>query len=98
MKPRPAETQREEERTVIYSTHNLAEVQVACNRVLIVARGTIVADDTPEQLSDRAGKGRFIATVATKDKASSAVRETLLKVEGVNQALAERIHGYFRKS
>ena len=34
------------ERTVILSTHNLAEVQVACDRVLIIAKGRIVADDT----------------------------------------------------
>jgi ABC-2 type transport system ATP-binding protein len=66
------------ERTVIYSTHNLSEVQVACNRVLIVAKGQIVADDTPEQLSERAGKGCFIATVDTRDKSSQTVRDTFL--------------------
>jgi ABC-2 type transport system ATP-binding protein len=35
------------ERTVILSTHNLAEVQVACSRVLIISKGKLVADDTP---------------------------------------------------
>jgi ABC-2 type transport system ATP-binding protein len=50
-------------RTVILSTHNLAEVQVACNRVLIISKGRIVADDTPEGLRDRAGKSRCVATV-----------------------------------
>ena len=43
-------------RTVILSTHNLAEVQVACNRVLIISKGKIVADDTPAGLQDRAGR------------------------------------------
>jgi ABC-2 type transport system ATP-binding protein len=50
-------------RTVILSTHNLAEVQVACNRVLIISKGRIVADDTPEGLRDRAGKARCVVSV-----------------------------------
>lgn len=52
------------ERTVILSTHNLPEVQVTCQRVLIVAKGRIVADDTPEQLQNRAGKPRFVVSIA----------------------------------
>lgn len=51
------------ERTVILSTHNLAEVQVACNRVLIISKGRIVADDTPAGLQDRAGKSRCVISV-----------------------------------
>jgi len=51
------------ERTVILSTHNLAEVQVTCGRVLIISRGRLVADDTPEELAARAGKPRFVATL-----------------------------------
>jgi len=51
------------ERTVILSTHNLAEVQIACNRVLIISKGRIVADDTPEGLRDRAGKAHYSVTL-----------------------------------
>ena len=51
------------ERTIILSTHNLAEVQVTCGRVLIISQGQLVADDTPEELAARAGKPRFVATV-----------------------------------
>jgi ABC-2 type transport system ATP-binding protein len=39
--------------TVILSTHILPEVEQVCRRVLIIDRGSIVADGTPEQL--RAG-------------------------------------------
>jgi ABC-2 type transport system ATP-binding protein len=53
------------ERTVILSTHNLAEVQVTCQRVLIVAKGKIVANDTPEALSSR-GRNRYVVRVDTK--------------------------------
>src|SRR5204863_9087703 len=38
------------ERTVILSTHILPEVQQICNRVLIINKGKIVAEDTPERL------------------------------------------------
>ncbi len=67
-----------EERTVILSTHNLAEVQVTCSRVLIIAKGRLVADDTPEGLMARAGKARFEIVVAEKDGVGGeAVRDAL---------------------
>lgn len=52
------------ERTVILSTHNLAEVQVSCQRVLIVSGGAIVADDTTDDLRGRAGRARYLVTLA----------------------------------
>ncbi|MBI1800337.1 MAG: ABC transporter ATP-binding protein [Chloroflexi bacterium] len=39
------------ERTVILSTHILPEVQQICSRVLIINKGHIVAEDTPERLT-----------------------------------------------
>ena len=38
------------EKTVILSTHILPEVQASCDRVLIIHKGQIVADGTPEDL------------------------------------------------
>ncbi len=40
-------------RTVILSTHILPEVSQVCSRVLIIHRGRIVAEDTPERLTAR---------------------------------------------
>src|SRR5690606_12324987 len=51
------------ERTVILSTHNLAEVQVTCDRVLIIAGGRLVADDTPEGLRASGGRARLFVTL-----------------------------------
>jgi ABC-2 type transport system ATP-binding protein len=70
------------ERTVILSTHNLAEVQAACNRVLIISRGKIVADDTPAALRDRAGKRRFVAGVL--DGGNGKAREAFGRIAGVD--------------
>ena len=61
------------ERTVVLSTHNLAEVQVTCSRVLIIANGAIVADDTTDELSARAGKASYIATLQTQGKSASDI-------------------------
>ena len=72
------------ERTVILSTHNLAEVQVTCDRVLIIARGKIVADDTPKALSDRTGRARFTVTLLDKGEATNDAVAQLQKLEGAD--------------
>jgi ABC-2 type transport system ATP-binding protein len=41
------------EKTLIFSTHIMQEVQAICNRVLIINQGKIVADDPIDQLSAR---------------------------------------------
>jgi len=43
------------DRTVIFSSHVLAEVEAVASRVIILDQGRVVADATPEQL--RAGEG-----------------------------------------
>lgn len=40
------------EKTVILSTHILPEVQASCDRVLIINKGKLVADGTPQDLQD----------------------------------------------
>ena len=39
--------------TVILSSHILSEVQAVCSRVLILSKGELVAEGTPEQLSEK---------------------------------------------
>src|SRR5512146_2580835 len=39
--------------TILLSTHNLAEAQQVCGRVLIINKGKIVTEDTPEHLQAR---------------------------------------------
>ncbi|HEX3836161.1 MAG TPA: ABC transporter ATP-binding protein [Steroidobacteraceae bacterium] len=41
------------DKTVIISTHILEEVEAVCTRAIIIARGRIVADDTPHGLAAR---------------------------------------------
>jgi len=76
------------ERTVILSTHNLAEVQIACNRVLIISKGRIVADDTPEGLRDRAGKAHYSLTLQKQgdDSFAKQAEAALKSLPGVEAA------------
>ena len=69
------------ERTIILSTHNLAEVQVTCGRVLIISQGRLVADDTPEELAARGGKPRFIATLQKNGHSPSQVSDAFFSIE-----------------
>jgi ABC-2 type transport system ATP-binding protein len=41
------------QKTVILSTHILSEVQSTCNRVLIINKGSIVADGSPSELQNK---------------------------------------------
>jgi ABC-2 type transport system ATP-binding protein len=73
-------------RTVVLSTHNLAEVQVACDRVLIISKGKIVADDTPDGLRERAGKARFVVGLIDGGNGSTSRAESALQgVAGVER-------------
>lgn len=44
---------RERGMTILVTSHNMAEVEELCDRVLFVNRGKIVAEDTPEKLAKK---------------------------------------------
>ncbi len=46
-----------EEKTVILSSHILAEIREVCDHIIIISRGKIVADSSLEELESRAGDG-----------------------------------------
>jgi ABC-2 type transport system ATP-binding protein len=48
-----------QDRTILISTHVLDEVSAVCTRVLVVAKGHIVADETPLELAARTPSGRL---------------------------------------
>ena len=41
------------DKAIVISTHMLEEVDAVCSRAMIIARGRILADDTPEGLRGR---------------------------------------------
>jgi ABC-2 type transport system ATP-binding protein len=48
------------EKTVIFSTHILQEVQAMCDRVVIIDKGKIVADDQVKHLKDKSSSQHLI--------------------------------------
>ena len=73
-----------QEKTVIFSTHIMQEVQALCDRMLIINRGKIVADDRIEHLQDRVA-GNVRITVAFKETIKA---DQLKKIKGVTAVRA----------
>lgn len=56
-----------EEKTVIFSTHIMQEVQALCDRVLIINKGEIVADDPIDELQRRVSGGSVVTVEFQQD-------------------------------
>jgi len=73
------------ERTVILSTHNLGEVQVTCQRVIIIHKGKIVADGTQADLQASQGGYRCEALFASERLNPVDAESALRALEGVKR-------------
>src|SRR5678816_998673 len=51
------------DRTILLSTHNLAEVEEACARAIIVSKGRVVADGPIENIRSQTGRVRYVVTI-----------------------------------
>ena len=71
-----------QEKTVIFSTHIMQEVQAICDRVLIINKGNIVADDPIENLQQRIS-GETLVTVEFLKKIEKQYLEKIPKVKSV---------------
>ncbi|BCX49377.1 hypothetical protein HAHE_32850 [Haloferula helveola] len=59
-----------ENKAILFSTHILEEVEAACTRAVIVDRGKIVVDGTPQELIEKSGTGSLtdlFREVTTRD-------------------------------
>ncbi len=71
--------------TVILSTHILSEATAICDRVVIIDRGHIVAEDTPAQLSSRLRQSEKMSL--TVKHPPDNWRERLSTIPGVLQVI-----------
>lgn len=69
--------------TVLFSTHIMGEVEAVCQRVIIMARGKIVAQGTTEELRNRASSGIRVEVRGPTDQIRSALN-ALPGVESVD--------------
>ena len=63
------------EKTIIISTHNLEEVDAVCTRVIIIADGKIVANETPERLKAKSSVHAAVCFTAQRAEEENLVQE-----------------------
>lgn len=68
-------------KTVIFSTHIMQEVQALCDRVVVINKGELVADDTLTNLLRRDGKG----TTLLAEFEGNVTAQQLAALKGVRQ-------------
>lgn len=76
-----------EERTVLLSTHILSEAQQICDRVLIINKGRIVAEDSPEQLQSRLTGAQRVSLKVGGD--GDGLEQVVAAIPGVLSVRAE---------
>ena len=77
--------------TVILSSHILPEVQAVCDRIVVINRGKIVADDTEENILAGFDDEKNIYLTAQGDKQS--VLESLEGISGVQKVTCRKAKG-----
>jgi gliding motility-associated transport system ATP-binding protein len=75
------------EHTVILSSHILPEVAATCERVVIISKGTLVADDTPQRLTERFGTAhrQEIEMLLRGEGGAERIEARLRQVDGVDE-------------
>ena len=81
------------ERTVLLSTHILPEVEAICDQVLIIDRGKIVGQGTPEELRRRGSGASIVRAVFAGDVPA---KDVLSAIDGVRSIEETRAHGETR--
>jgi ABC-2 type transport system ATP-binding protein len=69
-------------KSVILSTHILPEVEATCDRILIINKGKIVANGTPESLRN-ASSGKGLLLVEIEGAPRNEIQQTLQQLPGV---------------
>ncbi|MCC6427621.1 MAG: ABC transporter ATP-binding protein [Phycisphaerales bacterium] len=71
---------------IILSTHILEEVDAVCTRAIIINRGSIIADGTPEQLRARSRYYNAVGvTVRAGAEQKAGIRDELGRLAGVDE-------------
>jgi ABC-2 type transport system ATP-binding protein len=67
--------------TILISTHILPEVEMVCNRVIIVSKGRVMAQDTPERLRNQIGRTAIYAELRCQ---KSQIEDRIRQFSGVS--------------
>lgn len=72
------------DKTVLFSTHIMQEVEAICDRVVIISRGQLVADGPLSQLRKGADSGLTVVAEFEQELTDSALLQTIPGVETVD--------------
>lgn len=81
------------EKTVMMSSHILAEIEATCDRVLIINKGKIVANDTSDELCKKSNTGKLLK-VRIAGGNEAAIHEELVRIPEVKNVTHSGKH-YF---
>ncbi len=70
------------DRTILLSTHNLAEVEESCARAIIVSKGRVVADGPLDSIRNKTGRVRYVVTIDEKNAEAGRKAPSVSEVEG----------------
>jgi sodium transport system ATP-binding protein len=60
-----------EGRCVLFSSHIMQEVAALCDRIVVIAKGRVVADESPQALRDQTGEANledaFVKLIGTDE-------------------------------
>jgi ABC-2 type transport system ATP-binding protein len=73
--------------TVLISSHILPEIEAVCPRVIILSRGKIAADGTPNQLVRRLTRSSFVRVEAVVGHDAAAAVRLLETIRGVGKVI-----------
>ena len=77
-----------ENHTILISTHILSEVELTCNRVLIINKGKMIGNNTPLELSE---KIKSSTTISLELKSQDHdIRDTISNISGIKKVTLEK--------
>jgi ABC-2 type transport system ATP-binding protein len=86
------------DKTIVVSTHILEEVHAVCNRAIIIAKGKVLADDTPDGLQARSRYHQAVSLTTTEVQAAREALAQLADVENVElDAQEQRLTAFPKK-
>jgi ABC-2 type transport system ATP-binding protein len=75
------------DRTILLSTHNLAEVEESCARAIIVSKGRVVADGPLDNIRGKTGRVRYVVTIDEKNAEAGRKAPSIAEVQNALGAI-----------
>jgi len=72
--------------TVFLTTHNFAEAEILCGRIVILIKGQIVADGTPAEIGQQVARAKTLSVALSEDVTETLLREACPAIHSTTEA------------